>query len=470
MYLIKPWDHQLKAINTAKDRRYFALFFEMGTGKTMTAINILRHWFMQDGYIKNSLILCPPIVIDQWAEEFEKHSNISRFVVPVKGTGAKRLKIFKERLENNPASIFITNYETLSCKGIMPLLLRHNWFAQICDESHKLKNHAAKRTKLVTQLADQTFRKLILTGSPVLNSPMDIFSQIRIMDKGENFGKNFYVFRAQYFYDRNANMPKTKYFPDWVPNPNTVLELGKKLDRISQKALKSECIDLPPLVKTQIPVELNQYQKMAYNEMKDDLITYLDGKAAVANIALTKILRLQQIISGFVGVGDKGETHSFKDVPRLKALHDLLEELTPNHKVIVWAGFIQNYKKIKEICDALSIKYVELHGGIGAKEKQTAITQFREDDKIRVCIANQKSAGVGVNLVEASYAIYYSRGYSLEDDLQSESRNYRGGSERHSKITRIDLVSKGTVDEIILKALAKKQSIADKILDIKEKL
>jgi len=464
-YLITPWAHQAAAIKAGAIRDNYALFFEMGTGKTMTAINTLRHWFLQENAIKNTLILCPQIVIDQWAEEFKKHSRLSRHIVLVKGTGKKRVEIFEKALESRKASIFITNYETLLVKGIMPLLMRR-WFALICDESHKLKNHKAKRTALVTQIADLSRKKLILTGSPVLNTPMDIFSQYRILDGGKSFDKNFFTFRARYFYDKNINMPPQKHFPDWCARPQTIDTLSRIMATTCHKAVKSECLDLPPLVKMEIPVELSKEQRKAYDEMKEDLITYLNGKAAIASIALVKALRLQQITSGFIGTEDKGE-HSFKSVPRLKVLHELLGDLTPDNKVIVWASFKNNYNEIRKICDDLKIEYVEINGDLSAKEKQESIQKFRTEVKYRVCIANPKAGGVGVNLIEASYSIYFSRGYSLEDDLQSESRNYRGGSECHDKVTRIDLVCRGTIDEIILRALRKKQSIADRILDLK---
>ena len=186
-------------------------------------------------------------------------------------------------------------------------------------------------------------------------------------------------------------------------------------------------------------------------------------------MALVKLLRLQQIVSGFVKLEDIGEkTHLFEDAPRSKVLKELLEEITPDNKVIVWAKFKQNYEQIRVVCRQLGIKWVEIHGGISAKEKEQSILDFRNDSDVRVCIANQASAGTGVNLVEASYMIYFTRSFSLDDDLQSESRNYRGGSNIHEKITRIDLVSKDTVDEVILGALRNKKKIADIILDKKE--
>jgi SNF2 family DNA or RNA helicase len=104
------------------------------------------------------------------------------------------------------------------------------------------------------------------------------------------------------------------------------------------------------------------------------------------------------------------------------------------------------------------------------KARQEAIDSFQNDPSVRVMIANPAAGGVGVTLTAASYMIYYSRDFSLENDLQSEARCHRGGSEAHEKITRIDIVAPGTIDEVILEALERKENLATKILAIREKL
>ena len=203
--------------------------------------------------------------------------------------------------------------------------------------------------------------------------------------------------------------------------------------------------------------------------MRDDFVAYLGNKderggqkAFVATLAITKGLRLQQIVTGFC-VDDKGQTISLGPTPRLSELKSLLESLCSAHKVIVWACFKENYKQIAKVCEDLGLGYTELHGGV--KDKDGAIDLFRASDTIRVIVANPKSAGLGVNLIEASYSIYYSKDFSLDADIQSEARNHRGGSEIHEKITRIDLVATGTIDEKVNRALANKQNFAEAILD-----
>lgn len=485
-YKIQPWKHQLEAIEKAAEMNEYALFFEVGTGKTLTAINILRHWYKRMGQVFPTLIFCPPVIISQWAKEWEANSNIGHLVVELKGTGKQRLQKLKDGLAQNK-KIFITNYETLQMEPMFMAFMQNNFWGIVCDEAHKLKNHQAKRTKSVIKLADQSHFRLILTGTPILNSHLDIFSQFRVLDKGQTFGRSFWEFQGKYFYDKNAGMPANVHFPDIRPKPGTEEFLNTAIYSKAMKAVKSECLDLPPFVRTMLPVGLSPRQRRMYEELKDEFITFVDkneselgeSKAVVANMALVKILRMQEIVSGFYTAheydllqadADTKVVEEFDDVPRLDALQELLENIDPKHKVIIWAPFRRNYEMIRRVCEKIGRQSVELNGSVSAKQRDENITRFKTDDDCGILVANPKAGGVGLNLIEAPVCIYYARGYSLEDDIQSEARNYRGGSERHEKVTRIDLYSPNTIDEEIINALRQKKRIADNILAIRDKL
>ena len=409
--------------------------------------------------------------------EIKKNSKLAQYIVKLKGTGAKRKKLLEKSLEDQTqGKIWITNYETMLMEDIHNVLCNTVQFL-ICDESHKLKNLQASRTKAVIKVADRTKRRLILTGSPILNSPMDIFSQYRVLDKGASFGQNFFVFRGKYFYDRNAGMPPQSYFPDWRPRPGIDRELNQIIYKKALKADKKDCLDLPPLVKVKVPVEMTPKQAKLYRELEDEFITYLGDKACVATMALTKVLRLQQITSGFIDLLKDGELiednlHTQQEIEhnRLTALEEIIDEIPEKEKIIIWAPFRFNIKSIEGLLSKRNIGYCKIYGGQSERERNDGIKAFRDSPDTRICVANPKAGGVGLNLIEASYAIYYGRGYSLEDDLQSEARNYRGGSERHAKVTRIDLYAPQTIDEEIMEALHSKKSIAENILAIKDKL
>lgn len=465
-YPIQPWAHQLKAIERAVTLEHFALFFEMGAGKSSTAINMLRHKYNDQKRVLRTLILCPPIVVENWKAEWLKNSTIepSRVIV-LSDSQVKRVKTFGKAIAENPHRIFITNYEMLLMGDLLKAIKSWHPEAIVFDESHKCKDPKSKRTKLATDLADLATYKYILSGTPILNSPMDIFSQFRLMDGGQSFGKNFFAFRAQYFYDKNAGMPRDKYFPDWRIRPNSLEAINAKIYEKGMRVTKEECMDLPPLVKQKILVEMAPEQKRIYLEMKKDLISYLNDKACVATLAITKALRLMQIASGYVKLDD-GSQVRVKANPKQRALKEILEEITPHSKVLVWAVFKENYEQVREVCAELGIRYVEVHGDVPSAEKHRSVASFNTDPAVRVFIGHPGSGGIGINLVSASYSIFYSRSFSLEHDLQAESRNHRGGSKEagHAKITRIDLICKDTIEEIVLEKLANKEEIGEKLL------
>lgn len=470
----KPmWQHQTDAMVKALSTRDFAFLFEQGAGKSRATIETIRRRFAQENRIMRTLILCPQIVCENWKTEWLMYSKIQPHdIVVLKKSGNQRVKDFiaavGEAFQRN--KIVITNYEALQMKELYKCF--QHWMPEIMvfDESQRCKNPSGTRAKLAVTLAENTKHNYILTGTPILQSPMDIFMQFRILDRGETFGKNQWAFKAQYFVDNNAAFKsKQHYFPKWEPRTDMFPVLQQKIQVKSHRVLKKDCMDLPPFVRQNVYVEMSTDQARAYKEMLRDYVTWVQSKkgeprAVVAQLAVTKALRLQQIVSGFAR-DEHGKDHWMTDIPRITALSELLEDLAPNHKVIVWCSFIENYKMIANLCEKLGLPYREIHGGISDRDKQKNMEEFRKDESVRVMIANQAAAGVGINLVEASYMIYYSKNFSLEQDLQSEARAYRGGSQIHPKVTRIDLVCKGTIDEMVTESLANKQQVAERLID-----
>jgi SNF2 family DNA or RNA helicase len=476
---IPLWEHQKQAVPYLANMDEFALFFEMGTGKTATMIHGLRTMFTRAGRVQRTIILAPLIVLRNWKKEFAMHSNIKPDnILVLDQAGKKRLELFQKQRARQENFIVITNYEAMQMTSLLIALLQWNPEILICDESHRLKNHQSKRAKVVLDLARRTKRRYLLSGTPVLNSALDIFMQYQILEGGRSehmgatFGNNFYVFRAQYFYDANAAFKhKHTYFPDYQPKPSAHKEVNSKIYRKAMRVVKADCLDLPPLVRQTIEVELSPEQRKLYAAMKKDYVAFLNEqsdkpKAVVAQLAITKALRLQQICSGYVKT-DAGEEIPLENTPRLSALNELLEDLTPVHKVIVWCVFKNNYRQVEKVCAALGLSYRSITGEVSNKDKSQQVEDFQNDPGVRVMIANQGAGGVGINLTAASYSIFFSRNFSLEADLQAEARNYRGGSEVHEKVTRIDLVAPDTIDALVLDALARKQKISDEILEWK---
>lgn len=461
------WQHQRTALKMSENTNELGLLLPTGTGKTRTAIEIIRQKCTQEGRLLRTLIVGPKIVQINWKREIEKYSKIpAHDIVVLEGTGVQRAQKFaRECTDDNGRKnkIIIIGFQSLLMKDLMKYI---EWWGPeliICDESHQVKNGQAKTTKALIELGDQARFRYILTGTPILNSSMDIFAQFRFLDKGATFGKNFIIFRNTYFWDKNAGMPKQSYFPDWQIRPGSFEQMSEKIFKKAIHVKKEDCIDLPPLVRKHVYVEMGPEQRRHYEEMKKHFITFLEDKACTAPLAITKALRLQQLVSGFIKLEDGTEV-TLKENPRRDALKELLEDLHKDHKIIVWCCWASDYEVARGVCKELGITSVELHGQTPDKLRQEAIDSFNNDPSVRVYIGNQLAGGVGVNLIASDVAIYYSRNFSLGQDVQSEARNYRAGSSIHQKITRIDLVCPATIDESVLEALANKQEISDKVL------
>jgi len=428
------WQHQKECVASALKQRDFALFLQMGTGKTGTMVTILRYKFGEVGHIRRTLILSPLITLQNWKKEFAEFSRIPQSeIVVLKGTGRqKNAQFIRETSHPKTGTlvqnkIIIANYEVVQNEELFANLMHWNPEILVLDEAHRVRNHQGKRAKAVCKLADKAQHRYIMTGTPILNDSRDVFFPYRIMNGGKSFGDNFYAFQGRYFKDANAKWAgKQGYFPDYQERQELYDEIHQKMyfygkERIADRKLAKDCIDLPPLVNMKIEVEMGSEQRKCYEEMKREFLTYVERLkdegtpiAVVANLAITKALRLQQIASGFVKAED-GKEYEIKDNTRLTALKDFLEDAAGSKgaKVIVWACFKNNYSDIARLCGSLSLPYRMLTGEQTIAEKEQAMTDFKTDPSVKVMIANQASGGIGVNLIGALIAVFYSRNFSL---------------------------------------------------------
>jgi SNF2 family DNA or RNA helicase len=463
-------------------------------------IEVMKEEFNATSRIQRTLIVAPAVVCPNWKNEWLTYSKIEPARVKVlDGSGEKRIKdftklayTFPDALDSRKGQVFVTNYEVFSR---MPELVEKlkRWGPEICvwDESHKLKNPDAKTSKNAAELSSKVAHNYLLTGSPILNNALDIFQQVKVMMGGFPSARffetldsrelitNYFGFRARYFRDRNAGMPKHKYFPDWQimtmerDGIDAAKEISDILSRIGMVAKKEECLDLPPEHVIVQKVGMTKEQTIAYREMELNFMAEFEQGVSVAQIAMTKGMRLQQITSGFLPLtGQDPEDEfaaskvRFEKTPKQEALKELLETLTPRSKVLIWAVWKENYAQIRTVLEELRIEYVEVHGEISDGKKKEAIARFQSDDRVRVYLGHPGSGGIGVNLVQAGYSIRYSRTFSLEHLIQSRARNYRGGTKEqgHESITHYELVCENTIEEVAVERLNGKEEISAKIL------
>lgn len=418
------------------------------------------------------LIVSPLSVLWQWKDEILKYSKIPKEgIFILHGTKDKKLKTLKEAM-NRPGAICITNYESVIGEDLFALLAE--WKPEIItlDESQKIKSNSSKRTKAIIKLGAYAEHRFILTGTMILNSVTDVFSQYQFLNPSI-FGNNFYSFQAKFMFDANAGWKgKSNYFPNWQPRKDMYEELQRSIYQCAIRVTPEECIkDLPPLVTTKRVVEMSKEQSKMYKEMEKEFVTFIknregDLSPVEAQLAITKALRLQQIACGFVKDINEETIQIPGSNPRIAELKELLEEITLTEKVIIWTVFAATYKQIAKLCDELKLKYVFLTGEQSGEEKRDAMLSFQTNPDCKVIISNPSAGGTGTTLTAAKYAIYYSRNFSLGDFLQSQARNRRGGSgELHDTIFHIHITAKDSLDEHILEALSNKENVAKSVID-----
>jgi SNF2 family DNA or RNA helicase len=469
-YIIPPYEWQKKLLELSIREKDVAVLADMGTGKTKGVVDCLRYKYSQYKAMKKTLIISPLVTLFNWKNEFLKNSRINaRHILVLHGSTDKKLKVFEEGTRGTEPAIVIMNYESMISPKIVAAIKKWAPEILVLDESHYVKSHKAKRSKAIHDLSLTCEHRFIMSGTPMTNSVTDIFMQFLILDNGATFGKNFFTFQRTYMYDKNAHWSHLhNHFPDWKPRPEMLEQLQQKIYSKAIRVTKEECMDLPPFIQIVHEVELSPSQKKYYKAMEDDYVTFVEEAnqkgISVATTALTRALRLQQIVTGYAKLDD-GTEIEIEDNPRLSALEELISALHSQHKVIVWCAFINNYKQIGQLLQALKIPHVFITGEENLSEKEKAMSAFNTDETIRVAVCNRKAAGIGVNLVAASYSIVYSRNFSLEQELQSRDRNYRGGSQIHERIVKIDLCAKDTVDEDVTKSLIEKKEISDKVIE-----
>lgn len=469
----KPYDWQVKAFRQFVDEGLsgYALLADVGTGKTATAVTMMRYVNQILGNTK-TLIIGPSVVIHNWKNEIAKYcikKNELGNVFPL-SEASKRKKMMKDIADKGAYGVVVTNYESFDNEEFCDHVGRWKPDIMVCDELHRIKSYKSKRAKAIVGISGECGYRFGLTGSAILNSPMDLFMQWKFIDNGEAFGTNFFNFRNVFFYDTNAKWAgRPNYFPKWEPVASKFPELTDKIAKSSIRVVKSETLDLPPYIEKTIKLEMTPKQKKIYESMEKDFIAFVETEdkpvAVVAQLALTKALRLMQIASGFA-VSDDGGEIALGENPKLDAIEQILTD-NENAQVIIWCSFKANYKAIGERLTKMKVEHVFLTGEQDARAKQDAIEAFQSGGA-RVIVANRKAGGIGVNLTAAPISCVFSRNFSLEEEIQSDGRNYRGGSQIHSSITKINLIMEGSIEEKIVEALAGKQSISNIILDLKK--
>lgn len=482
----------------------FGLFMEQGTGKTPPTIaNIdnlaLKHYNLQtkeleEGKIKHrtmfkALILCPNNVRANWEKEINNFSTVDNRVTIIRGTGMDRIRAVYDAFINfttEKYSAIICGYDTVYR---VELLMKMKWDLIVADEAHYFKSPDTKRWKDgMRKLRENSKRRYVLTGTPVCNSIIDLWTQLEFLRKGGSGFNSFHNFRDFYsVYDEWSRRVGYQNLPF----------IQERLAQVSFFISKKEALpDLPEKVYDIVEVEMSPHQEDVYNkvasqlhyEIERDLQDSSKNDSMTINNILTKLLRLAQITSGFqvfdAKIADDGTIlqpkliERFKEQPKLDALLELLQARQPNEKTIVWAHWREDSAAIEELCESHGISCVVFNGSTSEKQRLDAEYLFNNDDSVTVFIGSAAAGGTGLNLLgyppqepeksecNVTQEIFFSQSWSYMHRSQAEDRAHRRGTRTNVRIT--DLQVPETIDTEIRARVVDKKNTAIEIADLRE--
>lgn len=526
----EPYKHQIKAFNFIEFLDSFALFMEQGTGKSKTVLMKIASLFYE-GEINSLIIICPNTIKEQWLkEQIKTHWPFSMTGLIWDGFGAKKKKKDFFSLINTDIKalkVFIINIEAFQSNKI------DEYVKEFCaktkpfiviDESTRIKNPAAKRTKKILAGFAKRKYKAILTGTPTPKSPFDLYSQFEFLVPGF-WGMSFFQFKHRYgimltetnkqvgkkyqrlldevvfnkiknFLNRQEavtedvieeasiryqtstkNIIYIKNMDKYYPYKN-MDELNQKINSITFKVMKKDCMDLPDKVYETLFVELNPEQKRIYKQLQKEMTaTYFDKEINVTN-KMIMTMRLQMITGGIFPYADvhfkqiidnngenfhlmetKYKYQEIKNCGKIKALLLDLEEVDmTGTQIIVWANFVGEILMANKFLKENGYNVVGIWGGVKQKERAKIINAYQQKE-FDILVINTSIGGEGLNLQCATLHYFYSNGFRPDLRLQAEDRSHRAG--QTNKVTYKDLICKGTVDEKIIKCLAQGKHLID---------
>ena len=431
-----------------------AFLMDMGTGKTVTTIAVAgalhkKHW------ISNMLVVCPKSIVNVWEQEFKKFAAYPHQVTVLDGSGSKKADTIRHTVGTG-LQVIVVNYE--SCWRLEEELLRWKPDMIVCDESSKIKNPQAKCSKTLHKLGKVSEYNLILTGTPITNTPLDFFSQYKFLDEGI-FGASFYSFRSKYAIIggfQNHQIVGYKHLD----------ELVTKAHNIAYRIKIDEAVELPEFIEEIRPVKLERQAQQIYDSIDKDSFAELMNSPVTARNVLTRLLRLSQCTGGFIR-GDEDEAAQQVSTAKLDALEDIVDScIGEGKKVVVFARFVPEIDAIAAMLKKKSIEYALIKGDV--KDRAKEVEAFQTDPNVKVFIGQLQTTGMGLTLTAGTVGVYYSLDFSYANYEQSRARIRRIGQTK--KGVYIHLVAQNTIDEKVMAALRQKADVAGLLVDDYKKI
>jgi hypothetical protein len=461
------WLHQRQAYWFVMRGRLPAamLSMGMGTGKSRTVIGLLEGW--DDRLV---LILAPRRAVDVWPDQFEQHADSEWKVIaaPPAWTVNRRAGYLDRELSLHrrlgKKVCVVVNHEASWRPGMKDLLLAQKWDTCVVDEIHKAKAPGGKFSKFLATLGPRCKRRLGGTGTPMPHSRLDVYGQYRFLDPAI-YGTSFNRYKNRYAVQGGFEGRQ-------VVGYQNEEEHDRKFGSIAY-ICGEEVLDLPPyhhipdVSRQGKPVgdgvfDLSPKSRIAYDTLDNDFVLGVGEGSVTTSNALTKLLRLQQVTSGYVR-DDDGCDRAIGD-DKLRVLTELWEDLPIEEPIVVFARFHHDLDRIKELCETQGRRWGEVSGRVNERDPSYGLAGPRMRSDIDVCIVQEQAGGVGIDLTRAAYAFYYSLTFSLGDYDQSLKRVHRPGQTRAT--TYYHLIARGTKDEVVYRALRERRNVVEEAMRV----
>ena len=320
-----------------------------------------------------------------------------------------------------------------------------NYFAEglLVHNSHRIKSPGGVASRYCSRLSDRVPQRLALTGTPMAHSPLDIYAQYRALDKSI-YGTSYFRFKSRYAVMGGWNNQEIMGYQHQE-------EFQEKLYSIAYRVEAADVLDLPPLLTVTRMCELGPKARKLYRTLERDFIADLEEGRITAVNALSQLLRLQQVTSGYARTEDDRDVEV--DTTKAELLADLLEDMG-KEPVVVFARFKHDLEVVHRVARKLGRPSYEISG---ARKELSLWNEWGGVLAVQI-----QSGGLGIDLAKARYAVYYSLGFSLGDYLQSRARLHRPGQKRPVEI--IHLIAAHTVDEKVMAALAAREQVVESIM------
>lgn len=456
-----PRPYQLIGYRHAVSHSAVMIPWPMGYGKTWLPITMISNLNLHF-----SLIMCPKSVVYVWVREAEKHSTLPVYTLPLaKGSVRDRSRkletaiissraMIERGLNDDPLArlLVIVNYDAARSGDMATALQAVRWSMIVCDESHMIKSPSSKISLFAARLAKRAHRRICMTGTPMPNSPLDIYGQYRFLDK-RIYGGSFVRMRAAYAVMGGYGGHEILCF-------RNLPDLRRRYRRLAMPIPKGMEISLPPITHEQRDVELGPKAKRIYDQLRREFVADVQGGVVTASNALVRLVRMQQITSGYVPVeSDDPEIEPqlvSVDNAKYNAMIETLEAIG-DAPVVVFVRFWHDLDRVRDACAKLNRTYGELSG-----RRDDVHGYWRHDTDHDTIGVQVKAGGLGVDLTRARYAIFYSLNFTPGEFDQCVARLHRHGQGEHVCIYH--LIASHTVDARIYDALRRKTDVIQAVL------